>query len=386
MIPHFMRIALNGLFFDSPATGTGQYLRELVRAMRAVAPQDQFVLIAPHADAGAPAPEIHPTRLGQADFAKLEFEQWTFPHAVRHRFDLAHVPHFGPPFFPSHPTVVTIHDLIPMVLPAYRGSTAVRMYTRLAAAGAKRAQAILADSYASARDIERLLSIPREKIHVVHLAADARYQPPTDRELARVRAKYGLPEKFVLYLGGFDMRKNVARVIETWKRIRMTDGGRRAANVGLDSKDCKLVIAGRLPESTSAFFPDVREMVQAADLTEGVSFIGFVAEEDKPALYGAAEVFVYPSHYEGFGLPPLEAMASGAPVIVSNAASLPEVVGEAGILLAPDDVEGWTNALSELLRNERQRDELRERGLAQAGRFSWERAARETLEVYRSVV
>lgn len=387
MIVHFMRIALNGLFLDSPATGTGQYLRELVRAMRTVAPQDEFVFIAPHADASAPAPlKIHPTRFGQVNLAKLEFEQRTFPRAARHGFDLAHVPHFGPPLLPSHPTVVTIHDLIPMVLLAYGGSTAVRMYTRLAAAGAKRAHAILTDSHASAQDIERLLAIPREKIHVVHLAADARYQPPTDRELARVRAKHKLPEKFVLYLGGFDVRKNVTRVIETWKRIQTTDGGRRAAGLGLETEDSKLVIAGKLPESASAFFPDVRGMVAAAGLTEQVSFVGFVTEEDKPALYGAAEVFLYPSHYEGFGLPPLEAMASGTPVIVSNASSLPEVVGQAGILLAPDDAEGWARALGELVQNEGQRSELSARGLAQARRFSWERTARETLAVYRSVV
>ncbi|MCC7163866.1 MAG: glycosyltransferase family 4 protein [Anaerolineae bacterium] len=368
-----MRVALNGLFLAAPATGVGQYLRELVRAMRALAPQDEFVFVAPHADPTAPAPvDVYPTRLSRDNLAKLEFEQHTFPRAAKRGFDLAHVPHLGPPLFPTHPSVVTIHDLIPMTLPAYGGSTAVRLYTRLAAAGAKRAQAILTDSHASARDIERLMLIPRERIHVVHLAADTRYQPPNEEELARVRAKYNLPERYVLYLGGFDVRKNVRRVIETWKRSKFGDW--------------RLVIAGRLPDTESDFFPSVKRMATEAGTEQSVKFIGFVAEKDKPVLYGAARVFLYPSHYEGFGLPPLEAMASGTPVIVSNASSLPEVVGDAGILPAPDDTEGWANALGELLTNERRWGELRERGLARAKIFSWERAARETLAVYRSVV
>lgn len=388
-----MKVALNGLFLDSPATGTGQYLRELVRAMRTLAPQDEFVFVAPHDDPTAPAPvEIHHTTATQENLAKLEFEQRIFPRAARNGFDLAHVPHFGPPLFPKSPTVVTIHDLIPMVLPAYAGSAAVRMYTRLAAAGAKRAQAILADSHASARDIERLLHIPREKIHVVHLAADTRFTPPDAGEIARVRAKYSLPEQFVLYLGGFDVRKNVGRIVDAWSRVLTADGGLGTGDWGLETGDSpkdglwRLVIAGKLLEVNSAFFPDMREMVGKAGLGERVQFIGFVAEEDKPALYGAARVFLYPSHYEGFGLPPLEAMASGTPVIVSNASSLPEVVGDAGILLDPDDADGWVEALGMLLRDEGRWSELRARGLEQAKRFSWERAARETLEVYRSVV
>lgn len=382
-----MRIALNGLFLDSPATGTGQYLCELVRTMRTLAPQDEFVYISPHDDLTAPPPvDIHPTRFSQENLKKLEFEQWTFPQAAKRGFDLAHVPHFGPPLFPTHPTVVTIHDLIPMVLPAYRGSTAVRLYTRLAASGAKRADAILADSHASAHDIERLLHIPREKIHVVHLATDARYQPPSAQELARVRAKYSLPERFVLYLGGFDVRKNLSRVVESFRRLETRDWGSEKRREGLETGDWRLVVAGKLPSAETDFFPSPRRMVEIAGLGEKVNWIGFVAEEDKPALYGAARVFLYPSHYEGFGLPPLEAMACGTPVIVSNTSSLPEVVGDAGILLGPDDAAGWASALRELLGDEGRWTELRERGLAQAKRFSWDRAARETLAVYRSVV
>ena len=375
-----MRVALNGLFLANPATGTGQYLRELVGAMRAEFPNDDFVLLTPRADATAPAPlEIFPTRFTRENFAKLEFEQFTFPRVSAQQFDIAHVPHFGSPLFPTRPTVVTIHDLIPIVLPAYRGSARVRLYTRLASFSAQRASAIIADSHASARDIQKHLHIPREKIHVVHLAAHARFAPPSQAEIRRVRAKYNLPNNFVLYLGGFDVRKNVARVIETFERF--VSGEARG-----ERREWALVLAGRLPDASGDFFPDPKQLAEKFGVLHNTHFIGFVAEEDKPALYGAARVFLYPSLYEGFGLPPLEAMACGTPVIVADTSSLPEVVGDAGILLSPDDARGWDDALRGLLTEETRWNEMRARGIEQAKKFSWTRAARETMQVYRAVV
>ncbi len=372
-----MRVALNGLFLNYPATGTGQYLRELVRAMREFGAEFDPVFLAPVADPSAPAEvQVHPTSLKSENPAKLEFEQVTFPQASRAGFDLAHIPHFGPPLFPTRPTIVTIHDLIPMVLPAYGHSLNVRLYNRLAGMGARRAQAILADSHASARDIHTKLGIAESKIHVVHLAADARYAPPTLQEILRVREKYGLPKRYVLYLGGFDVRKNVRRVVKAFATV----------TTATELRDWTLVLAGRLPEHDTNFFPDPRRLAGESGVSDRTRFIGFAAEEDKPALYAAATVFLYPSVYEGFGLPPLEAMASGTPVIVSNSSSLPAVVGDAGILLAPDDEQGWADALGQALTDERTRVEMRERGLEQARRFSWERAARETLVVYHSVV
>lgn len=370
-----MRVALNGLFLAHPATGTGQYLRELVAAMRAHAPNDEFILIAPQSDATAPAPVLlTPTRLHNENFSKLEFEQFAFLRAAQqHHFDLAHVPHFGPPLFPSLPTVVTIHDLIPLVLPAYRGSLQVQLYTNLAASGAQRARAVLADSEASARDIEKYLRIPRAKIHVVYLAAHPRFRADIPlAELERVRAKYKLPERFALYLGGFDARKNVARVVEAFASV--------------ETGDWRLVLAGRLPEKDSAFFPDPRRIALENKVADRVVLPGFIDEADKPALYALARVFLYASQYEGFGLPPLEAMACGTPALCANTASLPEVVGAAGILLSPDDTRAWSDALRVVLDDDARWADMRALGLRQARQFSWERAARETLAVYRAVV
>lgn len=370
-----MRVALNGLFLQHPATGTGQYLRELVDALRALAPNDEFAFIAPRADNTAPAPvRVTPTRLANENFSKLEFEQFTFPRATaKNRFDLAHVPHFGSPLFSSIPIIVTIHDLIPLVLPAYRGSLQVRLYTKLAASGAQRARAILADSEASARDIEKHLRIPRAQIHVVYLAAHPRFQPDiAAEELQRVRAKYNLPERFALYLGGFDARKNVARIVEAFASI--------------ETGDWRLVLAGKLPSQDSAFFPDPRRIAAENKMADRVIFPEFIDEADKPALYALARVFLYASQYEGFGLPPLEAMACGTPVICANTASLPEIVGGAGILLSPDDTRAWSDALRVVLDDAARWADMRALGLAQARKFSWERAARETLAVYRAVV
>ncbi|GIL15269.1 MAG: glycosyl transferase family 1 [Chloroflexota bacterium] len=370
-----MRVALNGLFLREPATGTGQYLRELVAALRALAAEDEFTFIAPRAHADAPAPVlVASTRARRENLSKLEFEQWTFPRAAReNHFDLAHVPHWGAPLFSKIPTVVTIHDLIPLALPAYRGATRVRLYTKLVSAAAQRARAVLADSEASARDIEKYLRLPRAKIHVVHLAAHSRFHAAIPAsELTRVRAKYALPEQFVLYLGGFDARKNVARLIEAF--------------AGLQTGDWYLTLAGKLPNHDSAFFPDPRRLVAERRLANRVVFPGFIAEADKPALYALARVFLYASEYEGFGLPPLEALACGTPVICANTSSLPEVVGDAGILLAPTDTDAWRDALRTTLTQETQWARLRALGLAQARKFSWARAARETLAVYRAVV
>lgn len=369
-----LRIALNGLFLQWPATGTGQYLRALVRTMAALEPEVELVLIAPRADPTVPVPlQIRPTWARQADLAKVEFEHITFPRAAtRGGFTLAHIPHFGPPLLAALPTVVTIHDLIPLALPAYRGSPLVRLYTWLAARGARRATRIIADSNASARDVEHYLGISSERMRVVPLAAAARYRPIVERaELARVRATYNLPERFILYLGGFDVRKNVWRLMEIFAALEEERRG-----------GWKLVLAGKLPERDSAFFPDPRRLAAEKGVLGEVHFTGFVNEEDKPALYTLARAFLFPSEYEGFGLPPLEAMACGTPVVASNRSALPEVVGAGGLLIAPDDVGGWCAALRALLNDEAIYAAWRARGMEQARRFTWERTARATLAVY----
>lgn len=271
--------------------------------------------------------------------------------------------------------VVTIHDLIPFILPAYRGSVLVRLYTRLVAAGARRARAIITDSGCSKQDILDLLDVPPARVHVVYLAVNETFKPVEDaQKLEVIREKYNLPSEYILYLGGFDQRKNVTTLILAFAKMIESAGAK-----------AHLVIAGRLPTQNSAFFPDPLPAVERAGLQDRVSFIGWVPEEDKPALYSRADMFVFPSLYEGFGLPPVEAMSCGAAVIASNRGSLPEVVGEGGLLIDPLDVDGLAAALTALAEDEGRRRELAAKGLHQARRFSWQKTVAETLEVYRAV-
>ncbi len=371
-----MQIAINAAFWEQEHTGSGQYLHQLVAQLRELAPHDDLLLLSPTWVTGSPLLKgATPFDSLSADLAKLWFEQVAFPQACQQRgVDLAHVPYFAPPLHSSVPTLVTIHDLIPLLLPAYRGSALVRLYTRLVARAAYRATLILTDSHASRQDILRYLRVPSDRVRVIHLAADAAYRPiPPGAHRKAIRQKYSLPSSYFLYLGGFDQRKNVDTLLQAFARI-------------VTSSEPWLVVAGRLPQGDTPFTPDPRRIVQELGIPEWVIFTGWVPEEDKPALYSGARAFLFPSQYEGFGLPPLEAMACGTPVIASDRGSLPEVVGPGGILVPPDDVAALAEAMNALWEDEALRQELSEKAQAQAARFSWTRTAQETLTAYREVI
>ncbi len=387
-----MRIGINAFYLGAVTTGSGQYINHLIRRLTRLEDENEYVLV--HASrftlqASGDSQRVSctlqpvPTPFDSIseDLAKLWFEQVAFPRLCRRQgLEIAHVPYFASPLFPSIPTVVTVHDLIPMLLPAYRGSVLVRLYTRLVAAAARKADMVLTDSQASQQDIVRLLGIPAERVCVIYLAVDDIYRPVLDEHrLTETRRKYGLPENYLLYLGGFDRRKNVPTLLKAFAQL--------AKDSGFEIRDSEifLVIAGRLPEKGSSFFPDPRPIVQRLGIGGQVVFTGWVPEEDKPALYSGARALVFPSLYEGFGLPPLEALACGTPVIASNRGSLPEIVGDGGVLVEPDDVEGLAAAMEKLLADDDLRTNLRQKGLAHAARFSWEKTARETLAVYQEV-
>ena len=405
-----MRVAINAWFWDSPTTGSGQYTRRLVEHLAAVAPDLEIVLIAPegywfqvsrftfHVSRGT-QPETWNLKPETGSLRKVWFEQVAFPRACRYlEADVAHVPYWAPPLRPSIPTVVTIHDLIPLLLREYRRGPLVRLYTALVSKTAQSAALVLTDSEASRRDIVTHLELPKERVRVVCLAADKRYTPtpsPLTEGSRRGVKPSPLPGgsrrgvepspliggsrrgvRYVLYLGGFDVRKNVATALGTYRWAGPAIG-----------EECPLVIAGRLPERDTPFTPDPRRLAREQGVDERfVRFIGFVDEADKPALYRGAVALIFPSRYEGFGLPVLEALACGTPVVGSDAASIPEVVGNAGVLLPPDDAEGMAGALIRLATDADFRAELSRRALAQAARFSWERTARETLAAYQEVM
>ena len=220
------------------------------------------------------------------------------------------------------------------------------------------------------------MGVVPERVRTVPLAVGEGFCPEPAPGDEPARARYGLPGRYVLYLGGFDVRKNVATALRAYTWVGRTLG-----------EEYPLVIAGWLPSRETKRIRDPRLQAQEMELgPEWVHFADRIEEEDKPAVYRGATAFIFPSYYEGFGLPPLEALACGTPVVGSDASSIPEVVGDAGVLLDPDDAEGMAGAIIQLAQDQAFRAELSQRALAQAARFSWERTARETLAVYREVL
>jgi glycosyltransferase involved in cell wall biosynthesis len=376
-----MRIGFNAYFLGQQSTGSGQYAGHLLRELSQVDRHNQYMLCAPEELRLAPAARFEPRVLrpplaGRArNLGKLWFEQVSFPRACAGALaDVVHVPYCAAPIVRPGPTVVTVHDLIPLLLPAYRRSFLARLYTTLVMASARRADVVVTDSEHSRRDIAKHLGLSLGKIRVIQLAADPSHRPVNDENrLSAIRRKYGLPDEFLLYLGGFDQRKNARGLLQAYARLLEL----------LPMRAPPLVIGGRLPDSPSTLFPDPKRIVADLRLEERVHFVGWIAEEDKPAVYSAALFFVFLSLYEGFGLEPLEAMACGTPVLVSQEASLPEVVGSGGLLVDPTDRDQVAEGMAALAQDASLRQKLAVQGLAQARRFTWRRTAQEMLEVYR---
>jgi len=290
-------------------------VRALVAALAEVVPTSQsagkpFVVLmpstpAPETTVFAPNIEFSVVPGQRTNLGKVWWEQVTLPRAARRcGADLLHVPYWAPPLHAAIPTVVTVHDLIPLLLKPYRGGPLVRLYTAFVRATSPRATLLLTDSEASRRDIIAHLRVPPARVRTVYLAVGEAYSdlsgfPKPDRS-------DGVQPGYVLYLGGFDVRKNVRSVCTAFARVAQTVA------------DARLVIAGKLPAADSDFTPDPRRLAREAGIPEGhVHFVDFVPESAKPALYRGARAFIFPSIYEGFGLPPLEALACGTPVVGS---------------------------------------------------------------------
>lgn len=382
-----MHILINGIFWHQPNVGSGQYLHNLVRWLPRVAPEYRYTLLVPVAEKGsAVAPpegvavwELRTPFDGRNEnLTKLWFEQIGVPMAARliiaHHPTLVHIPYFAPPLHSPAPVITTVGDIIPLALPEYRGSAKVRAYMALVQRAVRQSAHLLTFSAFSKADIVARLEFPAVHVTPILLAADERYRPG-DVVTARsaVAARYGLHEPFIYYVGGLDARKNLEVLVRAFARLR-----RRGATQAI------LAIAGRALGDDQRLFPNLDALIAELDIVDAVRRID-VPHADGPLLYQACTLFAFPSRYEGFGLPPLEAMACGAPVVASNASSLPEVVGDAALVVDPDDIEGWVEALGRALQNEDLRADLRVRSLEQAAHFTWRQTAAETVRVYARV-
>lgn len=378
-----MKVAINAWFINQINTGSGQYLHYLIPALTKFDSGLEIVLIAPaFALENVPGNwgervTLHPVAVNPGNWGKLRFEQSLFPKtAAAIGADVAHVPYWGSALTPRVPTVVTVHDIIPRALPEYYGSPLVRLYTGLVSASAANADLILADSDASRNDILAHLKLPPEKVRTVYLAPAPQFQPAeTWAEIEAVIKKYNLPEVFALYMGGFDVRKNLRALLHAWTFVVRGLGD-----------DVKLVLAGKLPSTDSAFFPDPLKLARELGIADHIITPGWIDEADKPALYSAARVFLYPSRYEGFGLPVLEAMACGTPVVTSNVSSLPELTGAAAFSVDPDDTKEIAAPIISLAVQEETHNEMANRGYQRAQEFSWQITARKTLQAYRDII
>ena len=388
-----MKIGFNALPLQSPANGSSQYLLYLLHALSEIDTQNEYVLLGANFVArdskgrlkgsSLPIPfpyQIHPTlafNLHSENIQKVLWEQFTGPRAARaNEVDLFHIPYFAPPIASRVPTIVTIHDAIPLRLPLYRSGARVEAYMRLVASAAHKATMIITVSQHAKEDIMDALHLPAERIRVIYEAAGDEYVPITDTAiLAAARARYGIGEQYVFYLGGLDSRKNVSQLVRAFAQLYRQ----------LENPHLQLFISGNPAKQKGPFFPDPRPVAAELGISDQVIY-RFVEEEDKAAIYSGASLFVYPSMYEGFGLPPLEAMSCGAPVVCSNRTSLPEVVGDAALCVDPDDTQALAAAMHKVLTDTTLRDDLRARSMQRATQFSWRKTATETLSAYEEAL
>ncbi len=298
--------------------------------------------------------------------SRVMWEQLAQPWALRRiGADLVHGPVFVGPLFAPCPAVITVHDLSFIRFPAmFRPAN--RLYlTMLTRLSVRRARRVIAVSEHTATETTRLLGVPPEHIDVVYHGVDPTYRPlPTDA-VATFRRRRGLPDRFVLFVGTLEPRKNLVRLVEAFARVR--------------EGDAMLALVG----GKGWLYDELFARVEALGLGERVLFPGYVRSDELPLWYNAATILAYPSVYEGFGLPVLEAQSCGTPVLTSNASSLPEAAGDAALMVDPYDVQALAVGLNRLMEDESLRHELGERGLDHAREFSWPSAARETARVYR---
>ncbi|MEZ4637578.1 MAG: glycosyltransferase family 1 protein [Caldilineaceae bacterium] len=291
------------------------------------------------------------------------------------QFPIFHSTYYLMPYRPGLPTVLTIYDLIAMLYPdtvSPRARILFRLTTQLAL---RAANEIVTISAATRRDLLAHFPVDADRVTAVPLAADPHFTPQPEAAVDAVRRKYALPQRFIFYLGINKPHKNLVRLIDAYARLTQSPAAGHQAPIP------DLVIAGAWDER----YPEAQQRAETLNLGDRVRFLGRVGDVDLPALYTACTLFVFPSVYEGFGLPVLEAMACGAPVACGDASSLPEAAGEAALLFDPRDGEAITDALRRTLEDEPLRRTLADRSLRQARRFSWQRTAAETLSCYREI-
>ncbi len=367
-----MKIGIDARIAHYSRGGIRRYVVHLVEALADLDGENDYRILRSRKDhASLPlAPNFRRVPCWTPPHHRLE--RWALAIEIaRLNLDLLHSPDLIPPRFGYDRSVITVHDLNFIYYPRFLTAESRRYYNEQIQWAGERADHILADSHATKTDLVSVLGVAPEKVTVVHLAADSSFRPVPDAEVHQVAERYGLEPGFVLFVGTLEPRKNIPGLLHAYRNL-----------LDQETTAGPLVLVG----GKGWLYEEIFARVEALGLGEHVRFLHGVPDGDLPGLYNAATVLAIPSFYEGFGLPALEAMCCGTPVVAADRASLPEVVGETGILFDPEDPDAIARALKRVLTDESLHARMRNLGLERASTFGWRRVAQETLEVYREVL
>ncbi len=367
-----MNVSLNTLGPSKLKAGVGNYVYQLVWMLAKIDNKNQYYVIVNKDNANLfqikkknfhiiKAPNFTTTRI-----LRILWEQTGLSLLCwRHKIDILHSTGFVAPLFLPCKSVVTIHDMTFFSHPEYHEISKIRYFRALIPRSARKAAAISADSENTRREITKYLGISSGKIKTIHLAGNPSCVQVEKKEAKQLlKNKYSISSEFILFVGTIEPRKNIAGLIDSYAKAKVAE---------------KLVIVGK----KGWMYEEIFVKIKKHKIEEKVIFTGFVPEEDLKFFYSAAELFIYPSFYEGFGLPILEAMQCGCPVITSNISSVAEIAGDAAVLIDPH--KDFSNEIKLLLADKNKQEELRQKGFKQAKKFSWEKCAGETLELYTNI-
>jgi glycosyltransferase involved in cell wall biosynthesis len=374
-----MRVGLDGYPLSEPRTGVGHYTLELARALARMAPSDQFELIspAPFESAarveidGANLPNLHTTSVKASS---LRGHWWSLGlplYARKAAFDVFHGTNYEVPLWKKSRTVVTIHDLSALLHPEKHRSRMVRRARVRLPLVVRIANMIVTPTESIRREVCKHLRVKANRVVAIPLAARAQFQPIPPAKTVETRKRLGVEDDFLLFVGTLEPRKNLLTLLKAFEQITRNSSLRP-----------QLVIAG----GEGWLMDDLFAFIKKTGLSDRLCLTGYLNDDELCALYSSCKVFIYPSVYEGFGLPPLEAMACGAPVIAGRIPTLQETLGSAAHLVEPLDVEALAKSIVDLLQDDDRRNRLGSEGQQHAAEFSWERTARLTLDIYQQLL
>ncbi|MCY6485585.1 glycosyltransferase family 1 protein [Clostridium aestuarii] len=357
-------------------TGIGTYSYQLINSLNKIDHYNDYLLFMPKSSNYNINFNKNYTIRNIAQNVKSNFwDEVNIPNILKNNnIDLYHVPQngVGLPKVKNCPFVITLHDIIPYKMPKTVGERYLEIFTKEMPRIISMCDGIITVSNFSKQDIINAFNFPPEKIFVTYLANEDIYKP-LDKTFCKnfIKKHYGIKDDYILYVGGFSPRKNIIGLIEAFSKLLSK----------IKDKNTKLIIVGKQGKSYSIY----KKRTEDLHVQNSVIFPGFIPLEHMPIFYNSANIFIYPSFYEGFGLPPIEAMACGTPVIASKFTSIPEVLGNAGILINPNDISELSNSIYTVLSNEILRNQLIKKSLTQSTKFTWKKTAEKTLKAYKNI-